>query len=72
MLQLLNKLFGNRPQIFASLEIVGILIKKICHLAYEQDLRKKLAVTFALPTIIRELPAIAIRAHSEHILDALC
>jgi hypothetical protein len=72
MLQLLNQLFGDRPEVFSNLEIVGILIKKICHLAYEQDLRKKLAVTFALPTIIKMLPAIAIRAHSEHILDALC
>jgi hypothetical protein len=51
---------------------VGILIKKVCHLAYEQDLRKKLAVTFALPTVIRELPALAVRIHSDHILDAMC
>jgi hypothetical protein len=72
MLQLLNQLFGDRPEVFANLEIVGILIKKICHLAYEQDLRKKLAVTFALPTVIRELPTLAIRTHSDHILDALC
>ena len=72
MLQLLNKIFGNRPEVFSNLEIVGILIKKICHLAYEQDLRKKLAITFALPIIIRELPVSAIRTHSEHILDALC
>jgi hypothetical protein len=35
-------------------------------------LRKKLAVSFALPTVLRELPALAIRTHSEHILDALC
>ena len=53
MLQLLNQLFGDRPEAFSNLEIVGILIKKVCHLAYEQDLRKKLAVTFALPTVIR-------------------
>lgn len=43
----------------------------MCHLAYEQDLRKKLAATFALPAVIRELPAQAIRRHSEHILEAL-
>jgi hypothetical protein len=48
------------------------LIHKVCHLAYEQDLRKKLAVTFALPPVLRELPALAIRRHSDHILDALC
>ena len=72
MLKLLNQLFGERLELFSSLEIVGILIKKVCHLAYEQDLRKKLAVTFALPTVIRELPAQAIRRHSDHILDALC
>lgn len=72
MLQLLNKLFGDKPEAFAGLEIVSILIKKVCHLAYEQDLRKKLAVTFALPPVLRELPTLAIRRHSEHILDALC
>ncbi len=72
MLQLLNQLFGDRPELFSSLEIVGILIKKVCHLAYEQDLRKKLAVTFALPAVIKELPAQAIRRHSDHILAALC
>jgi len=55
----------------SNLEIVGILIKKICHLAYEPDIRKKLALTFALPTVIRELPALAIKRHSEHILGSL-
>lgn len=35
MLQLLNKLFGDRPEVLSNLEIVGILIKKVCHLAYE-------------------------------------
>jgi len=72
MLQLLNQLFGDRPEAFSSLEIVSILIRKVCHLAYEQDLRKKLAVTFALPPLLRELPVLAIRRHSDHILDALC
>ena len=56
MLQLLNDLFGDQPDVLSNLEIVGILIRKVCHLAYEQDLRKKLAVTFALPTVINELP----------------
>jgi hypothetical protein len=72
MLKLLNQLFGDRPEAFSRLEIVGILIRKVCHLAYEQDLRKKLAVTFALPPVIRELPVLAICRHSGHILDALC
>jgi len=72
MLQLLNRLYGDRPEAFSNLEIVSILIRKVCHLAYEQDLRKKLAVTFALPPLLRELPALAIRRHSDHILDALC
>ena len=72
MLQLLNDLFGDQPDVLSNLEIVGILIRKVCHLAYEQDLRKKLAVTFALPTVINELPIQAIRLHSEHILEALC
>ena len=71
MLKLLNTLFGDRPDVLSNLEIVGILIKKVCHLAYEQDLRKKLAATFALPAVIRELPAQAIRRHSEHMLEAL-
>ena len=57
MLKLLNQLFGDTPEVLSNLEIVGILIKKICHLAYEPDIRKRLAVTFALPTVIRELPA---------------
>jgi len=70
--QLLNKLFGDRPEIFSELEIVEILIKRVCHLAYEQDLRKKLAVTFSLPTVLKELPIIAVRRHSVHIFDALC
>ena len=35
MLQLLNQLFGDRPEAFSRLEIVGILIHKVCHLAYE-------------------------------------
>ena len=71
MLKLLNQLFGDTPEVLSNLEIVGILIKKICHLAYEPDIRKKLALTFALPTVIRELPALAIIRHSEHILDSL-
>ena len=57
MLKLLNQLFGDTPEILSNLEIVGILIKKICHLAFEPDIRKKLALTFALPRVIRELPA---------------
>jgi len=57
MLKLLNQLFGDTPEVLSNLEIVGILIKKICHLAYEPDIRKKLALTFALLTVIRELPA---------------
>ena len=48
------------------------MIRKVCHMAYEQDLRKKLAVTFALPTLLRSLPTMAVRAHSVHILDSLC
>jgi hypothetical protein len=35
MLDLLNELFGDRPDILSELEITGILIKKVCHLAYE-------------------------------------
>ena len=57
MLKLLNQLFGDTPEVLSNLEIVGILIKKICHVAYESDIRKKLALTFALPTVIKELPA---------------
>jgi archaellum biogenesis protein FlaJ (TadC family) len=33
---------------FITIQITGILIKKVCHLAYEQHIRKKLALTFTL------------------------
>jgi hypothetical protein len=56
MLDMLNTLFGDTPEVFANLEIVSILIKKVYHLAYEQDLRKKLAVTCALPVVLKKLP----------------
>lgn len=71
MLEMLNTLFGDTPEILADLEIVSILIKKVYHLAYEQDLRKKLAVTCAMPALLKSLPALAIRRHAEAILDAL-
>ena len=71
MLDMLDQLFGDTPEILANLEIVSILIKKVYHLAYEQDLRKKLAVTCAMPALLKKLPALAIRRHAEAILDAL-
>ena len=69
---MLGNLFHDRPEVFCKLEIVEILIKKICHFAYDQDIRKKLAITFALPTVLKVFPTQAICNHSQQILDALC
>jgi hypothetical protein len=69
---LLVKLFEGRPEVLSNLEIVSILIKRICHISYDQDLRKKLAITFALPTVLNHFPLQAISMHAEKILEALC
>lgn len=58
-------------EIYENLEFVQILINKICHLAYGQDLPKKVAANIALQIIIKELPARTIRFHYVSFLDSL-
>lgn len=46
---MLTSLYGeDNYEVFNELEFLKILIQKICHLAYGQDLPKKVAANIAL------------------------
>ena len=54
MLRLLNELYGDEPEIFNRLEIIQLLIKKVCYQGHE--LPKNLAVNIAIRILIEYLP----------------
>jgi hypothetical protein len=54
---MVKEIYGPDDEtIFQSLEFIQILIQKICHLAYGNDLPKKVAANLALQILIQELP----------------
>ena len=53
MIRMVNQIYANEGpdrigDIYDKLEFIQILIQKICHLAYGQDLPKKVAANIAL------------------------
>ena len=69
MIRFLRKLYGDAPAIFNSLEIVSILIKRICNQV--QEPRKNLAINIAIRILITELPNEAVVRHSETLMGRL-
>lgn len=69
MLRMLKHLFGDTPEIFDNLEIIPLLIKKICQQV--SDLSKTLAVNIAIQILLKELPVSTINKHGMIILNTL-
>ncbi len=72
MIRMVKDIFGDEDdEIYENLEFLQILIQKICHLSYGQDLPKKVAANIALQIIIQELPKRTIRFHWQSFMDSL-
>jgi len=71
MLKFLNEIYDGQPEVFSKLEIVQILIQKVCHLAYGHEIPKKVAANRALHIIIEELPVEALKKHCFIFLESL-
>lgn len=72
MLRLVKQVYGeDADHAFEALEFVEVLIQKICHLCYGQDLPKKVAANIGLRILIRELPPASLRKHWQAMLDTL-
>ena len=69
LIRFLRKLYGDAPEIFNNLEIVEILIKRICNQV--QEPRKNLAINIAIRILIKELPNYAVEKHSETLMGRL-
>ena len=69
LIRFLKKLYGDAPAIFDNLEIVSILIKRICNQV--QEPRKTLAINSAILILIQELPNYAVVRHSETLMVRL-
>ena len=59
MIRFLKQLYGDSPDIFNRLEIVSILIKRICNQV--QELPKNLAINISIKLLVQELPDYAVR-----------
>ena len=69
MIRFLKKLYGDAPEIFNRLEIISILIKRICNQV--QELPKNLAINIAIRILVKELPDYAVRQHADILLNTL-
>ena len=69
LIRFLRKLYGDAPEIFNKLEVVSILIKRICNQV--QEPRKNLAINIAIRILIEELPNYAVVRHSETLMNRL-
>ena len=69
LIRFLTKLYGDSPDIFNNLEIVSILIKRICNQV--QEPRKNIAINIAIRILIKELPNYAVNQHSETLMGRL-
>lgn len=58
-------------QAFESLEFVQILIQKLCHLAYGNDLPNKVAMLIAFQLIFKEMPVSVLKQNYASFLDAI-
>ena len=69
MIRFLVKLFGDKPQVFNGLEIISILVKRICNMI--QELGRNLALNIVVRILIKELSNFAVRQHSETLMNTL-
>jgi hypothetical protein len=69
MLRFLSQLYGDTANVFNSLEIISILVKRICNQVYEMG--RNLAINIAVRILIQELPNYAVRQHSETLMNTL-
>lgn len=69
MLRMLKHLYGDIPEVFDNLEIIPLLIKKICQQV--NDLPKTLAVNIAIKILIKELPTSTLKKNGLIILNTL-
>jgi len=71
MVRTVKAVYGEDDQAFESLEFIPILIQRLCHIAYMQEIPNKVAMNIALQVLIRELPASIVRQNYGTFLDAL-
>lgn len=69
MLKLLTKLYEDQPDAFDQLEIIPILIQKIC--SQVEELPKNLAVNIAIQILIQYLPKRTMKQNCHLILKTL-
>ena len=69
MIRFLIKLYGDSQDIFSRLEIIEIIIQKICNQV--NDLNKNLAINVAIKILIKELPNYCLKQHAELLLTTL-
>ena len=71
MMETLQAIYGDDSKAYESLEIIKILIHKLCHIAYGAELPNKVAMNIALRILLDELPEGTIKANYSAILDAI-
>ncbi len=75
MIRTVREIYGpdeeSITEAFDNLEFIQVLIQKLCHIAYGQDLPNKVAMNIALQILIQELPSITIKNNWSSFLDAL-
>lgn len=69
MLKLLNGIYADQPDAVDNLEIIPILIQKLC--IQSKDLNRNLAVNIAVEIIIKYLPLRALKKNCLSLLRAL-
>lgn len=75
MIRTVKSIYGpdeaSISEAFENLEFIQVLIQKLCHIAYGQDLPNKVAMNIALQILIKELPVSTIKSNQGSFLDAL-
>jgi hypothetical protein len=69
MLSLMKQLYGDQEEVFDNLEIVQLLIKKIC--CQVDELAKNLAVNIAIKILIKHLPARTVKKNAHTLVNTL-
>jgi hypothetical protein len=74
MIETIKSVYGTgseNEKAFENLEVIQVLIQKLCHIAYGADLPNKVAMNIALRIVIEDLPEAVIRANYSSFLDAI-
>jgi len=69
MLNILKQLYGDQEEVFDNLEIVQLLIKKICNQV--DELAKNLAVNIAIKILIKHLPLRTVKKNAHLLVSTL-